>query len=98
MMRKIIKDGSDDQYLFVFSPNTRKYVPAKTPYLDTFHAVQTKITIFQYLEKKCRLFNMVHVTKTPYTLKFRTQYLFKQFRIIELLLNFLIFISNFVSD
>ena len=23
-----------------FSPNTRKYEPEKTPYLDTFHAVQ----------------------------------------------------------
>ena len=26
-------------YLFVFSPNAGKYGPAKTPYLDTFHAV-----------------------------------------------------------
>ena len=26
-------------YLFVFSLNTRKYGPEKTPYLDTFHAV-----------------------------------------------------------
>ena len=26
-------------YLFVFSPNTGKYGPEKTPYLDTFHAV-----------------------------------------------------------
>ena len=24
---------------FVFSPNTGKYGPEKTPYLDTFHAV-----------------------------------------------------------
>ena len=26
-------------YFPVFSPNTRKYGPEKTPYLDTFHAV-----------------------------------------------------------
>ena len=26
-------------YFPVFSPNTRKYGPGKTPYLDTFHAV-----------------------------------------------------------
>ena len=25
--------------VFVFSPNTGKYGPEKTPYLDTFHAV-----------------------------------------------------------
>ena len=27
-------------YFPVFSPNTGKYGPEKTPYLDTFHAVQ----------------------------------------------------------
>ena len=27
------------QYFPVFSPNTGKYGPEKTPYLDTFHAV-----------------------------------------------------------
>ena len=26
----------------VFSPNTGKYGPGKTPHLDTFHAVYTK--------------------------------------------------------
>ena len=26
-------------YFPVFSPNTGKYVPEKTPYLDTFHTV-----------------------------------------------------------
>ena len=29
----------DTKYLSVFSPNTRKYGPEKTPYLDTFHTV-----------------------------------------------------------
>ena len=29
----------DTSYLSVFSPNTGKYRPANTPYLDTFHAV-----------------------------------------------------------
>ena len=29
-------------YLTVFSPNAGKYEPEKTPYLDTFHAVQIK--------------------------------------------------------
>ena len=28
-------------YFPVFSPNTGKYGPEKTPYLDTFHAVLT---------------------------------------------------------
>ena len=28
------------EYLSVFSPNTRKYVPEKIPYLDTFHTVE----------------------------------------------------------
>ena len=27
-------------FLYVFSPNTGKYEPEKTPYLETFHAVQ----------------------------------------------------------
>ena len=26
------------EYLSVFSPDTEKYGPEKTPYLDTFHA------------------------------------------------------------
>ena len=26
-------------YFPIFSPNTKKYGPEKTPYLDTFHAV-----------------------------------------------------------
>ena len=29
-------------YIPVFSPNTGKYGPEKTPYLDTFHAVKTE--------------------------------------------------------
>ena len=29
-------------YFSVFSPNSRKYVPEKTPYLDTFHTVTAK--------------------------------------------------------
>ena len=34
----------DTEYLSVFSPNAGKYSPAKTPYLDTFHAVLTLAT------------------------------------------------------
>ena len=30
----------DTKYLSVFSPNTGKYGPVKTLYLDTFHAVR----------------------------------------------------------
>ena len=30
---------SSGPYFAVFSPNTRKYGPEKTPYLNTFHAV-----------------------------------------------------------
>ena len=30
---------STERYLSVFSPNAGKYGPEKTPYLDTFHAV-----------------------------------------------------------
>ena len=32
-------NGSVAEYLSVFSPNTGKYGPEITPYLDTFHAV-----------------------------------------------------------
>ena len=31
--------GLTTPYLSIFSPNTGKYGPEKTPYLDTFHAV-----------------------------------------------------------
>ena len=34
------------EYLSVFSPNTGKYGPEKTPYLDTFHTVQTLAFFF----------------------------------------------------
>ena len=34
-----LKIKSTFAYLYVFSPNARKYGPEKTPYLDTFHAV-----------------------------------------------------------
>ena len=30
-----------EQYLSVFSPNAGKYGPEKTPYLDTFYAVNS---------------------------------------------------------
>ena len=33
---------TDTPYLSVFSPNTGKYGPEKTPYLDTFHVVNVK--------------------------------------------------------
>ena len=33
----------DTEYLSVFSPNTGKYEPEKTPYLNTFHAVTDNI-------------------------------------------------------
>ena len=32
-------------YLSVFSPNVGKYGPEKTPYLDTFHAVDAKLCV-----------------------------------------------------
>ena len=39
-LKKVSKDGVFcGSYLPVFSPNTRKYGPEKTPYLDIFHAV-----------------------------------------------------------
>ena len=37
---KVSKYGvNSDPYFPIFSPNTEKYRPKKTPYLDTFHAV-----------------------------------------------------------
>ena len=33
----------DTPYIFVFSPNARKYGPERAPYLDTFHAVSFRI-------------------------------------------------------
>ena len=36
----------DMEYLSVFSPNAEKYGPEKTPYLDTFHAVNELVQMF----------------------------------------------------
>ena len=33
--------SDDEEYISVLSPNTGKYEPEKTLYLDTFHAVAT---------------------------------------------------------
>ena len=35
--------GLNKDIYFVFSLTTGKYVPEKTPYLDTFHAVNTDV-------------------------------------------------------
>ena len=36
---RIRTEYGETEYLSVFSSNTGKYGPEKTPYLDTFHAV-----------------------------------------------------------
>ena len=41
-MRKVSKYGVfSGPYFPVLSPNTGRYRPEKTPYLDTFYAVET---------------------------------------------------------
>ena len=37
----------DTSYLSVFSPNTGKYGPEKTPYLDNFHAVHAAVIVLK---------------------------------------------------
>ena len=37
--------GFQTSYLSVFSPNTGKYEPEITPYLDTFHAVHDSLIL-----------------------------------------------------
>ena len=45
-------------YLSVFSPNTRKYGPEKTLYLDTFHAVEDIYTdLDEYVEMRINTSN-----------------------------------------
>ena len=44
---KVSKDGViSGPYFLVFSPNTGKCGPGKTPYLDTFHAVLRWLLLF----------------------------------------------------
>ena len=38
------------QYFPVFDPNTGKYGPEITPYLDTFHAVELTSNLGSYLK------------------------------------------------
>ena len=59
------------EYLSVFSPNTGKYVPEITPYLDTFHAVRTKmfskmgdLRILQY--SRCFPMNIAKLLRTAF--------------------------------
>ena len=42
----------DTKYLSVFSPNAGKYGPEKTPYLDTFHAVDSNHIFRKYFYGK----------------------------------------------
>ena len=37
-----------DLYFPVFSPNTGKYGPEKSPYLDTFHAVSGTAVLLKF--------------------------------------------------
>ena len=49
---KVSKDGViSGQYFPVFSPNTGKYWPELTPYLDTFHVVNVNMLIVLSDEK-----------------------------------------------
>ena len=42
-------------FWFVLNPNTGKYGPEKTPYLDKFHAVFNKPKSIYVLQVKCRV-------------------------------------------
>ena len=42
-------------FWFVLNPNTGKYGPEKTPYLDKFHAVFNKPKSIYILQVKCRV-------------------------------------------
>ena len=49
-LRKESKYGVfSSPYFSVFSPNTGKYGPEKTPYLDTFHVVICIAKVFKYV-------------------------------------------------
>ena len=39
-------------YFPVFNPSTGKYGPEKTPFLDTFHAMNSENLSFSYFERK----------------------------------------------
>ena len=53
---------SDTEYLSVFSSNAGKYGPGKTPYLDTFHAVNNNHTFSPNVrntdQKKLRIWTL----------------------------------------
>ena len=45
-----------DPYFPIFSPNTGKYGPEKTPYLDTFHALQAAEKLMLMEKEKGRVY------------------------------------------
>ena len=62
---------SDTEYLSVFSSNAGKYGPGKTPYLDTFHAVNNNHTFSSNARKQ-------GPEKTPYLGTFYAVFCYKR--------------------
>ena len=56
----------DTPYLSVFSPNTGKYQPEKTPYLDTFHAMSYSYNfIKKRFWRRCFPVSTAKLLRTP---------------------------------
>ena len=48
----------DTPYVSVFSPNAEKYGPEKTPYFDTFHAVDVFKILVAFLKSSKTLLKL----------------------------------------
>ena len=61
-------------YFPVFSPNTGKYRPKKTPYLETFHTVIWEMKYVAFWEETNDSTNspILNMTKTAEKMNFRT--------------------------
>ena len=54
-------------YLSVFSPNTGKYGPEKTPYMDTFHEKNWEAQFFVYQSLSIQVFSFFHRLHNSFT-------------------------------
>ena len=58
--------GQNTERYSVFSPNTRKYGPEKTPYLDAFHAVLLLRLNTNYIVLSAHQFCLLHWMKSSF--------------------------------
>ena len=70
-------------YFFVFSPNTGKYGPENTPYLDTFHAVYRSEKNWYKPERILKIINKKYTESKQSIISFKmSEYVLKVYQLL----------------